>query len=86
MAKGFFCIAIGDDTYAEGAYQVVTSDKITVPSYFTKDIARQCIIDLERKKIECSKEAQFDLLSDFPRRASSAIDLVINTLKNKFFI
>lgn len=81
---GYCCIAIGDYTSASGIFEVITSDEITIPLLFTREMARYDIVYLETRKLFYTN-LKGDLVPlDFGERASEAIDSLIKIIKERF--
>lgn len=82
---GICCIAVGDDTFARGAYQVSIGEKVTIPNDLSKS---QAVISMQEiKELKLTFQAMVDQKvapRDFGTESARAIDLLMATLEKHF--
>lgn len=82
---GICCIAIGDDAFARGAYQVVVKDKLTIPNNLTKATAVATMQELKEMKLTYQAMVEQKVApADFGPASAKAIDLFTAALEKHF--
>ncbi len=82
---GICCIAIGDNSLARGAYQVVVTSPITIPSDITKEQAVATITEIREMKLTYAAMVEQKVApAAFRDKSAVAIDKLVNVLEQHF--
>lgn len=82
---GICCIAVGDNTFARGAYQISIGEKITIPNDLTKAMAIATLHEI--KELKLTFQAMCDQRvapAEFGPNSAKAIDFLAAAIEKHF--
>jgi hypothetical protein len=84
VARGICCVAVGDNVVVRGAYQVEVGEEITLSDKMTIDQMSILIPQLEDLILTYNALSDQKVApADFGKRASNAVGVAINALRQK---